>query len=93
MLPVGVKVLVVESYSNAELSQAFSFLPPVISTLPELNLVAAWPARSGVSTIVDSPCAGPAPRKEKRVSRKGRWNDVFIVKQRVRPKASFLKGV
>jgi hypothetical protein len=29
--------------------------------------------------MVDSACAGPAPRKEKRVSRKDRWNDFFIV--------------
>ena len=78
MLPVGVKVRVVESYSNAELSQAFSFTPPVINTLPEFSCVAACPTRAGESAMFGSAFATPAPRQAKSVSNKGRWNDFFI---------------
>src|SRR6266853_1750860 len=91
MLPVGVKVRVVESYSNAELSQAFSFTPPVISTFPEFSRVAACPTRAGESAMLGSAFATPAPKHAKRLSNKGRQNDFFIVNSGFGRRHSFPK--
>ena len=90
MLPVGVKVRVVGSYSNAELSQAFSFTPPVINTLPEFSRVAEWPTRAGASTMLGSASAWLPPRQAKRLSNKSRWNEFFMVKQWLWQRHSFL---